>query len=176
MKTCFGCCLLFVATTVTWAKEPFNPERELATQISQLRATNEDLRADVEIFHKGIVWARRYDQSLTPQDLELVNRAALRGLKRAAGVAANQTPWTTKTGSVLRGYISAVDRSTQPYGVVVPQSYDSARPMRLDVVLHGSSKPVGMSELRFGARFDDGDDGGKPAPEVDYIELHPLGR
>lgn len=48
--------------------------------------------------------------------------------------------------------------------------------MRLDVVLHGSSKPVGMSELRFGARFDVGDENDTPAPDVDFIELHPLGR
>ena len=48
--------------------------------------------------------------------------------------------------------------------------------MRLDVVLHGSSKPVGMSELRFGTRFDQGDENGTPGPDVNYIELHPLGR
>ena len=48
--------------------------------------------------------------------------------------------------------------------------------MRLDVVLHGSSRPVGMSELRFMSRFDEGDDAGERCPEQDYIELHPLGR
>ena len=69
-----------------------------------------------------------------------------------------------------------MDGSTQPYGVIVPASYDGTKPVRLDVVLHGSSKPVGMSELRFGARFDEGDDAAKSAPDVDFIELHPLGR
>src|SRR5438128_4476387 len=48
--------------------------------------------------------------------------------------------------------------------------------MRLDVVLHGSTRPVGLSELRFMNRFDEGDEGGIAAPDVDYIELHPLGR
>jgi pimeloyl-ACP methyl ester carboxylesterase len=48
--------------------------------------------------------------------------------------------------------------------------------MRLDVVLHGSSKPVGMSELGFGAGFDEGDDAAKSAPDAEFIELHPLGR
>ena len=64
----------------------------------------------------------------------------------------------------------------QPYGVIVPAKYDRARPMRLDVVLHGSSRPVGMSELRFMGRFDEGDDPAADAPDRDYIELHPLGR
>ena len=64
----------------------------------------------------------------------------------------------------------------QPYAVIVPAKYDPDRPMRLDVVLHGSSRPVGMSELRFLGRFDEGDGPATDAPDRDYIELHPLGR
>src|SRR5437870_13764820 len=48
--------------------------------------------------------------------------------------------------------------------------------MRLDVVLHGSSRPVGLSELRFMSRFDVDDDTNQAAPAQDFIELHPLGR
>ncbi|MEI8020107.1 MAG: prolyl oligopeptidase family serine peptidase, partial [Schlesneria sp.] len=158
------------------AAEPQEAVRQLGIRISQLETANPDLLADAEVFHKGAVWALRYDQQLTPKDVELVYKSVTRGLKRAESIAANTTPWTTKKGSVLRGFVSAVDGSTQPYGVIVPQNYDGTRPMRLDVVLHGSSKPVGISELRFGARFDQGDDNGTPAPEVNYIELHPLGR
>lgn len=57
----------------------------------------------------------------------------------------------------------------------MPAKYDTAKPIRLDVVLHGSTRPVGMSELRFIKRFDEGDTA-KTTPEQDYIELHPLGR
>ena len=42
--------------------------------------------------------------------------------------------------------------------------------------LHGSSRPVGMSELRFMSGFDETDAEGKGAPDQNYIELHPLGR
>lgn len=63
-----------------------------------------------------------------------------------------------------------------PTGLIVPKSYDSARPMRLDVVLHGSSRPVGMSELRFMGRFDDGDEEAVSPPDQPFLELHPLGR
>ena len=62
---------------------------------------------------------------------------------------------------MLRGYVSAVDGSVQPYGVIVPASYDRTKPMRLDVVLHGSTRPVGLSELRFMSRFDEGDEAGE---------------
>jgi len=64
----------------------------------------------------------------------------------------------------------------QPYGVIVPENYDPSRPIRLDVVLHGSTRPVGLSELRFIARFDAGNDKPSTAPDQPYIELHPLGR
>src|SRR5262249_27350908 len=62
-------------------------------------------------------------------------------------------------------------------GLVVPKSYDPAKPMRLDVVLHGSTKPRGDSELKFMERFDggDGDDFNEPADQP-FIEQHPLGR
>lgn len=176
MRICFAVCgALLLATSVS-AIEPQDAERQLKSRLSQLKPANPDLLADAEVFHKGVVWARRYDPSLSANDLEILNKAVERGLQRADSIAANMTPWTTKKGSVVRGYVSAVDGSTQPYGVVIPQGYDGTRPIRLDVVLHGSSKPVGMSELRFCARHDGGDEGAAAAPDVDYIELHPLGR
>jgi S-formylglutathione hydrolase FrmB len=51
-----------------------------------------------------------------------------------------------------------------------------AKPARLDVVLHGSSKPTGLSELGFVNRFDEGNGWAKAAPDANFIELHPLGR
>ena len=158
------------------ADELQHATHELADKISTVGRSNPDLVADVELFHKGVVWALRYDAPLAPNDELLVKQALARGTQRAESLAANKAEWTTKKGKVLRGFVSAVDGSTQPYGVIIPASYDSTRPMRLDVVLHGSSKPVGVSELRFGARFDERDENQTPPPNVDFIELHPLGR
>ncbi len=149
--------------------------QRIAEKISSLKSTTPDLKADAEIFLKGVTWALRYDTPLAPDDLALTKKALARGSERADLLAENQTPWASKKGRVLRGFHSAVDGSTQPYGVIVPQSYDGTKPLRLDVVLHGSSKPVGMSELRFIQQFDEGDES-KSGPEADFIELHPLGR
>jgi len=149
--------------------------QRISDQLESLKSTTPDFRADAEIFLKGIAWALRYDTPLAPDDLSLIKKALARGVARAGLLAVNQTPWASKKGRVLRGFHSAVDGSTQPYGVIVPQSYDGTKPLRLDVVLHGSSKPVGMSELRFIQQFDEGD-AAKPGPEADFIELHPLGR
>jgi hypothetical protein len=137
---------------------------------------NADLRADAEVFAKGITWALRYDTALQANDVATIKRAQDRLTQRASALASDQKPWTTKKGKAARGFVSAIDGSVQPYGVIIPKSYDGSKPTRLDVVLHGSSKPVGMSELKFINRFDEGDDDKGNAPDVDYIELHPLGR
>jgi len=158
--------------------------RRLEQKLSGLRTGLDPLRepakadrfADADLFHKGICWALRYETNLAPNDVELLKKSLQRGHERADLLLAGQSPWTARKGKIVRGYISAVDGSTQPYGVIVPASYDGSKPMRLDVVLHGSSKPVGLSELRFGARFDGGDTGDQSAPAENFIELHPLGR
>ncbi|KAF0177453.1 MAG: hydrolase CocE/NonD family [Limisphaerales bacterium] len=158
--------------------------RKLADKLAPLRArlvapgeaAKADAFAAADVFLKGFTWALRYETSLTTNDVASLKKALLRGHQRADALLANQQPWTARKGKVLRAYVSAVDGSTQPYGLNVPASYDGSKPMRLDVVLHGSSKPVGMSELKFIARFDEGDEAAKSAPDVDFIELHPLGR
>lgn len=163
-------------------------ERDLKTlgeKLTALRAAAAgdaaklDHLADADLFHKGVVWALRYETELTPDGVALIKKSLERGHERADVLAAAgkaPPPWGAKKGRVLRGYVSAVDGSTQPYGVVVPAGYDGTRPVRLDVVLHGSTRPVGLSELRFGAPFDEGDEGGGAGADTEFIELHPLGR
>jgi poly(3-hydroxybutyrate) depolymerase len=151
--------------------------KDVQARLAALRSEKApDDIADVDLFVKGVVWALRYETKLEPADVAQVKKALERARERLDAVAARRRPWAAKKGRVVRGYVSAVDGSTQPYGVIVPAGYDPGKPMRLDVVLHGSSKPVGLSELRFIGRFDEGDEGGKPPAEPDYIELHPLGR
>ena len=132
--------------------------------------------ADAAIFHKGLVWAVAYDRQFSPADVTLLQKALARGRQRAELLAAGKTPWAERRGKVALGYVSRIDGSVQPYGLIVPKDYDPSRAIRLDVVLHGSTRPVGLSELRFIDRFDDGDDESKSPPEQPYIELHPLGR
>jgi pimeloyl-ACP methyl ester carboxylesterase len=133
----------------------------------------ERLKADMGLFSAGVGNALSFDTAFSPSDIRLIELAVQRNTERAVSATA---PWTTKHGKVIRGYVSAIDGSIQPYGVIIPKNYDGSKPMRLDVVLHGSSKPVGMSELKFISRFDEGDEEKGNAPDVDYIELHPLGR
>jgi hypothetical protein len=153
--------------------------KELNARLTKLRAGSSvkpDALADARVFAKGIAWALRYDEPLTAADGVLLKRALERGQERAATLEGGKQPWTEKKGKIVRAFLSEVDGSVQPCGVIVPAGYDAGKPSRLDVVLHGSTRPVGMSELRFLSRFDEGDMAGKAAPEQDYLELHPLGR
>ncbi|MCP5558346.1 MAG: prolyl oligopeptidase family serine peptidase [Verrucomicrobiaceae bacterium] len=134
---------------------------------------HERLIADIRIFSAAVGHALTFDTAFSQADIRLIEKAVVRDRERAI---TETGPWTTKRGKVVRGFVSAVDGSVLPYGVIIPKSYDGTKPMRLDVVLHGSSKPIGMSELKFINRFDEGDDDKGNAPDVDYIELHPLGR
>lgn len=133
------------------------------------------LVADAEVFYKGAVWALRYDPDLTPADVSLIRKMLARGSERLKALDFGLQPWAGKKGRVVRAYTSEIDGSVQPYGLTIPAGYTPGKPIRLDVVLHGSTRPVGFSELRFMSRWDGGDVGGA-APDVPYIELEPLGR
>lgn len=153
--------------------------RQLEKSIADLRDSKKltpDNYADAEIFAKAVDWALRYDANFTPADITLLKKGLDRGKQRLALLTKDKRPWASKPGRVARAFVSTVDGSVQPYGVILPKNFDAAKPIRLDVVLHGSSRPVGMSELRFLNRFDDGDEGGLPGPDQGFIELHPLGR
>ncbi|MBN9119856.1 MAG: prolyl oligopeptidase family serine peptidase [Planctomycetes bacterium] len=153
--------------------------KELGERLRTLRKEKPervDLVADAEVFRKGAEWALRYETKLEPADVALIKKALARGAERAEAIDAGKPAWADRKGKLVRGYVSAVDGSVQPFGLVVPANYDPTKPARLDVVLHGSTKPVGLSELRFMNRFDEGDGPPKSAPDANFIELHPLGR
>src|SRR2546421_120316 len=59
-----------------------------------------------------------------------------------------KAPWTTQTGPVAGGYVSRIDGSVQPYGLVVPKDFQPGGPKRrLDVWCHGRGET--LSEINF---------------------------
>src|SRR5581483_1131443 len=81
--------------------------------------------------------------------------------------------WTTATGLVVRGYISKIDQSVQPYGLVIPASYSLNLPRRwrLDLWFHGRNET--LTQINFLA--DREKNMGEFAPR-DAIVLHLYGR
>ena len=112
----------------------------LNDRIAPIRSNKADDSADAEVFAKGVAWALRYDTQFDPADVALLKKAL------DARQRTGRRRWRPANG---RGPAEGqgrprlplrVDGSVQPYGVIVPAEYDPARPIRLDVVLHGSTQ------------------------------------
>jgi pimeloyl-ACP methyl ester carboxylesterase len=145
------------------AKIPDNVRNELRKGADKLRAEIDGLRGDlkgksnalallpdVEIFHKAVDWALRYDEILNPTNEVPGARALLKqGLERVQQLRDGNPQWLHATGLVVRGYVSRLDGSVQPYGLVMPATYqpNSAHSWRLDVWFHGRSET--LTELNF---------------------------
>lgn len=80
------------------------------------------LLPDVEIFHKAVDWALRFDEFMAPAEIAIARRFLAQGSERAAQLRAGDAPWLNATGVILRGHRSRLDGSVQPYGLVVPES------------------------------------------------------
>lgn len=169
---------LFPHNTSGQSAQPLTDAQRQAfeKEMAELKVLQPYLGADQAIFFKGLTWALKYDREFTPADVALLEKAVRRAHERQNVQPDEARPWTTRRGKLALGYRSKIDDSVQPYGLIVPKSYDPVKPVRLDVVLHGSTRPVGMSELKFIARFDEGDGENLSPPDQPFIELHPLGR
>ena len=84
------------------------------------------LLPDVEVLHKAVDWALRYDEFFDAKQIAVARRMLKLGHERATHLRAGRAPWLDATGLVVRGYRSGLDGSVQPYGLVVPTSLPSA--------------------------------------------------
>jgi dienelactone hydrolase len=126
--------------------------KEIASLQGRLRIdpAAASLLPDVEIFHKAVDWALRYNEFFKKDQFAQAKALLAEGSARAKALQGGQTPWTTQTGLVVRGYRSRIDGSVQPYGIIVPETWKGAadkRARRLDVFNHGRSE--NLTELAF---------------------------
>lgn len=136
-------------------------------------AKTADLLPDVEIYRKAVRDALSYREFFNAREIPKARALLKEGQARAASLAEGQAPWTSQTGLVVRGYVSKIDGSVQPYGLVVPPSYTekTAGKYRLDFWFHGRGET--LSEVNF---LDERRTRvGEFAPP-DTIVLHPYGR
>ena len=128
---------------------------------------------DVQVYHKAVDWALKHRIFFKPSELKTAEDLLVAGNKRAAQLANGKMPWSRATGLVVRGYVSRLDDSVQPYGLVIPQSVstDPWRERRLDVWLHGRDNK--LSELKF---IQQRRTSAGPFTPPDTIVLHPYGR
>jgi hypothetical protein len=157
-------CLLFAATLAAQNAPKLVPppgievsaqdRAELQAGLDHLRASiaklkNNPLLPDVLIYQEAVRFALEDNEFFKIDEIAKARTLLKQGEDRAAQLAEGQSPWTTATGLVVRGYISKIDRSVQPYGLVVPPSYTPRAPhrWRLDAWFHGRSET--MSQVAF---------------------------
>ena len=145
----------------------------LSARVRALRAKRTDpaLLADVDVYRKAAEWILRYPDEFYTRAYAANTIAALdKGLARAKELDAGEPGWPKQKGRLVRGYVSAVDGSVQPYGLIVPESY-SGQPVRLDLVLHG--RGATLNEVSFIAAHE----GPHAAPAAqDFITVEVFGR
>ena len=128
---------------------------ELKNEIESLRTSLKskpallELLPDVEIYHKAVHWALAYNEFYKSNEVAVARGLLKDGKERAANLRDGKAPWTTATGLVARGYVSKIDGSVQPYGLVIPESWsaNSPHPFRLDFWFHGRGEI--LTELDF---------------------------
>src|SRR5688572_20700505 len=125
--------------------------REIASLRDTLKAKPELLARipDVQIYHNAVRYALTFYEFFNPRELPVAKQLLRQGMERAAALKDARIPWDAQTGLVARGYVSKIDGSVQPYGLVIPSSYraDSPHRHRLDVWFHGRGET--LSELNF---------------------------
>ncbi|MBA4029587.1 MAG: hypothetical protein C0478_01530 [Planctomyces sp.] len=103
-------------------------------------ATTARYLPDVEIYSRGVRLALAENTFYDAKEFQQAKDVLAEGLVRAEDLAAGKTPWTTKTGLVVRGFRSKLDGSVQPYGVVVPSTYSPAVLHRCDLWFRGRAE------------------------------------
>jgi pimeloyl-ACP methyl ester carboxylesterase len=130
------------------------------------------LLPDVEVLHKAVDWALRYDEFFDAKQIAVARRMLKLGQDRAAQLRAGSAPWLDATGLVVRGYRSQLDGSIQPYGLVVPASLPhatGATPLMVWLLGRGEKR----TELAFLAEREAGPPQLTPK---DVLTLVPYGR
>ena len=160
------------------------------------------LLPDVQIYHNAVRYALEDDIFTSTNQFNSARHLLQQGSERAKQLAAGQASWTTKAGllelkiqmetaaaeaarrkkttpapvthiTVVRGYVSRIDGSVQPYGLKVPLTYLTGddKPRRLDIWLHGRGDT--LNEIA----FIEGQSRGNSAflPDDTFV-LEPYGR
>src|SRR6476646_936540 len=145
----------------------------LASRVKALSAKHADagLVADVDVYRKAAEWILRYPEEFYTKAYAANAIAALdKGLERVKELESGAPSWPKQKGRLVRAYISRVDGSVQPYGMVIPDSYNG-QPTRLDLVLHG--RGATLNEVSFIAAHD----GAQPVPaDQNFIQMEVFGR
>jgi len=155
---------------------PDDTETTLNDSLNKLQARLDNLAdheqyADVAALLKAVRFAIELGEFYKPDDVQKAETLLEEASRRLDVLSRNETPWQTQRGPVVRGFISNVDGSPQPYGVHIPDDLDLTQPQPLIVWLHGRGDK--QTDMHFLAERMANK--GQVAPPW-AIVVHPFGR
>src|SRR6185437_14005872 len=95
-------------------------QKALHTGLTRLQAKLDALKGnprlpDVQVFAKAVSYALDGSEFFSPDDVFKAKELLRVANERADQLARGDAPWTRTTGLVVRGYVSKIDGSVQPY-------------------------------------------------------------
>ena len=151
--------------------------QSLQQKIAQLKqakdSTTKELLPDVLIFERAVRVALDHHEFFSPKDIDKADQLLAEGISRADQMAAGNAEWPNQSGLVVRGYISRIDQTVQPYGLVVPKTYafNHSVPTRCDLWFHGRGETLSEVNFLWGRMTSSG----QYTPDHTIV-LHPYGR
>ncbi len=120
-----------------------------AVRSLRLRGLPEALLANVEVFLHAAAAIVRHDEFFQPDSGKWTLTVLERGLMRAEQADRQRFAWLKEPAgkTIIRGYRSRIDGSTQPFAVTYPKDYNGDKRWRVDVVLHG--RDPSLTEVKF---------------------------
>ena len=149
----------------------------LASRRELQSASGEALLADARVYEKAAAWMLRFGEFPKPGSIDQLRAVLAEGQRRVERLQAGQPDWHLRTGTSIRGYVSSIDGTHQPFAVTLPEGVDpsSSRRWPLHVVLHGRADD--MNEVSFIARMDGRGPGvSKDERPREWIQLDVYGR
>ncbi|HET6406380.1 MAG TPA: prolyl oligopeptidase family serine peptidase [Chthoniobacteraceae bacterium] len=119
---------------------------ELGQNLAELKQN--PMFADVAIFHKAVDWALRHDEFMDAKQAGPAKNLLAVGRKRADELKAGGTPSWVNTSSP-RAYVSRIDGSVQPYGLVLPNDWQPGEKRQRPVLLWFHGRSENLTELAF---------------------------
>lgn len=148
----------------------------LQKKIAQLQSQDSDTKTllpDVLIFERAVRVALDHNEFFSPKDIDKADQLLAEGMARADQLLAGKPEWLQQSGLIVRGYMSRIDHTVQPYGLVIPETYafNHSVPTRCDLWFHGRGET--LSEVNF--IWDRLKNAGQYTPDHTIV-LHPYGR
>ncbi len=105
--------------------------------------------ADVAVLHKAVDWALRYDEFMDVKQVKTAKDLLAEGMRRAEDLAGGKASWIAAGRGGVRGYVSNIDDSAQPYGVSFPEDWTPGEKRARPVILWFHGRGENLTELAF---------------------------